>query len=345
VLAILKTKPGTGLEMKEVEMPEITGPRDVRVRVKRASICGSDIHIYKWDNWAQNHIHPPMVVGHEFSGTVVETGSAVTRVSKGDYVVAETHIPCEKCYQCRTGRMHICRNMKILGVDRDGAFAEFIVVPETVLWKVSSDIPEEYASVMEPFGNAIHTCSVENLLGKTVLITGAGPIGVMAVQLARVSGASLVIVSEIKPYRKRLALDNGADVVIDPTEKNLVEEVMKLTDGDGVDVLLEMSGSEKALIQGLEALTKGGLASILGVFSKEVSLNIDSLITFKGITLHGITGRDMFKTWRIADQLLKSKRVDLSKVVTHVIPFKDWKKGFDIMMRGECGKIVMEISD
>jgi len=341
--AITKTHMAAGLKMKDIPEPSNLKPTEVLVKVRKVSICGSDVHIYKWDDWAQKHIKPPMTVGHEFAGIVEAVGEAVTMVKVGDYVAAETHIPCQHCYQCKTNRMHICKDMKILGVDIDGAFAEYVRVPEIVLWKVSKEIPEEFASVMEPFGNAVHTALVEDLTGKTVLVTGVGPIGAMAIQVAKASGASLVIASEIKPFRKNLAKINGADVVIDPREENLTQKVMKLTGGDGVDILLEMSGSSTALEQGLQSLTRGGSASILGVFSTRIQIPIDELITFKGIKLFGITGRKMFETWRIADQLLKSKKIDLSKVVTHMISFKDWEKGFELMLNGECGKVVMSV--
>ncbi|HOJ87857.1 MAG TPA: L-threonine 3-dehydrogenase [Pseudothermotoga sp.] len=343
--AILKTHMAAGLTMQDVPKPTEVGPTEVLVKVRRASICGSDVHIYKWDDWARSHIKPPMIIGHEFAGTVEAVGEAVTMVKVGDYVAAETHIPCQQCYQCKTNRMHICRNMKILGVDIDGAFAEYVKVPQTILWKVSEKISPDFASVMEPFGNAVHTALVEDLTGKTVLITGVGPIGAMAVQVAKAAGASLVIASEIKPYRKNLAMINGADIVLDPTQEDLYARIMNVTNGDGVDVLLEMSGNPVALEQGLRSLTRGGTASILGVFGAKVKLSIDELITFKGIKICGITGRKIFETWRTADQLLSSGKVDLSKVVTHIISFDEWQKGFDLMLKGECGKVVMKVSD
>ncbi|MEJ5229872.1 MAG: L-threonine 3-dehydrogenase [Pseudothermotoga sp.] len=343
--AILKTDMAAGLIMREMPEPTTLSPTDVLVKVRRASICGSDLHIYRWDDWAKSHIKPPMIIGHEFAGTVVKVGEAVNTVRVGDFVAAETHIPCQRCYQCKTGRMHICKDMKILGVDIDGAFAEYVKVPQTILWKVSPKISPDFASVMEPFGNAVHTALVEDLTGKTVLVTGVGPIGAMAIQVAKAAGASLVIASEVKDYRKKLAQLNGADIVIDPTKENLVDKIMQITDGDGVDILLEMSGNPGALEQGLRALTKGGTASILGVFSTKVTIPIDELIVFKGIKIYGITGRKIFETWRIADQLLSSGKVDLSKIVTHVIPFDEWQKGFDLMSKGECGKVVMLVSE
>lgn len=342
--AIMKKVSGPGLVMEQVKKPtqEDLGPRDVLVKIRRASICGTDVHIYKWDEWSQSRIIPPLITGHEMAGEVVAVGSAVTQVKVGDLVAAETHIPCEHCYQCKTGRMHICKNLKILGVDTNGIFAEYAIIPETVLWRFSPEIPLDYASVMEPFGNAIYTASVTNLLGKTVLITGAGPIGLMAIQVAKVAGASTVIVSEVDPLRIKMAYENGADVVINPAEKDLVREVYKLLD-DGVGVLLEMSGNRRAFEDGLKCVTMGGEVSVLGIFGGKIEINFDALITMRGLAVYGITGRRMFETWRIADELLRTKKVDLSKVVTHILPFDQWEKGFELMLNKQCGKVVLNL--
>lgn len=342
MFAIVKERPGPGLEIKRVPVPGELGPHDVLVRVKRASICGTDLHIFNWDEWSRKRIRPPQIDGHEFTGEVVKIGDSVTTVKTGDPVVAETHIPCQKCLQCKTGRMHICRDMEILGVHRDGVFAEYVRVPEIVLWKVDPSIPLEYASIMEPFGNAVHTALVTDLTGKNVLITGAGPIGAMSVAVARASGASMIIVTEIREFRKDLARKMGADVIIDPLEENVPERVRSLTGGDGADVLLEMSGNATAMKQGLESLTNGGIVSLLGVFPGELQFDINSLFTFKGLTMYGITGRRMFETWQVANQLLKSKRVDLSAVVTHSLPAERFLEGFDLMEKGTSGKVILE---
>ncbi|PIJ62386.1 L-threonine 3-dehydrogenase [Mesotoga sp. H07.pep.5.3] len=342
MIAIVKERPAPGLTLKRVPVPRELGPHDVLVKVKRASICGTDVHIYNWDAWSQERIRPPQIDGHEFTGEVVSIGGDVSSVKVGDSVVSETHIPCQKCLQCRTGKMHICKNMQILGVHRDGVFAEYVRVPEVVLWKVDPSIPLEYASIMEPFGNAIHTALVTDLTGKNVLITGAGPIGAMAVAVAKVSGAAQVIVSEIKEFRKELARKMGADVIIDPTKEDLTKKVKAMTEDNGADVLLEMSGNTTAFKQGLDSLTNGAVVSLLGVFPGELSFDINDLFTFKGLTMYGITGRKMFETWQVATQLLKNKRIDLSPVVTHILPAEKFEEGFDVMIRGVSGKVILE---
>ena len=342
MIAIVKERPAPGLTLKRVPVPRELGPHDVLVKVKRASICGTDVHIYNWDAWSQERIRPPQIDGHEFTGEVVSIGGDVSTVKVGDSVVSETHIPCQKCLQCRTGKMHICKNMQILGVHRDGVFAEYVRVPEVVLWKVDPSIPLEYASIMEPFGNAIHTALVTDLTGKNVLITGAGPIGAMAVAVAKVSGAAQVIVSEIKEFRKELARKMGADVIIDPTKEDLTKKVKAMTEDNGADVLLEMSGNSTAFKQGLDSLTNGAVVSLLGVFPGELSFDINGLFTFKGLTMYGITGRKMFETWQVATQLLKNKRIDLSPVVTHILPAEKFEEGFDVMIRGISGKVILE---
>ena len=342
MVAIVKERREPGLTLKRVPVPRELGPHDVLVKVKRASICGTDLHIYDWDKWSQERIRPPQIGGHEFTGEVVDIGGEVSSVSVGDSVVSETHIPCQKCLQCKTGKMHICKDMEILGVHRDGVFAEYVRVPEVVLWRVDPSIPLEYASIMEPFGNAIHTALVTDLTGKNVLITGAGPIGVMAVAVAKVSGAAQVIVTEIKEFRKGLARKMGADTIIDPTKEDVPSRVRSITEENGADVFLEMSGNSTAFEQGLRSLTNGGVVSLLGVFPGDVSFDINGLFTFKGLTMYGITGRKMFETWQVATQLLKNKRIDLSPVVTHILPAERFEEGFDAMKKGISGKVVLE---
>ncbi|MFO7880917.1 MAG: L-threonine 3-dehydrogenase [Kosmotogaceae bacterium] len=341
--ALVKEKPEQGFKLKNVPIPDDLAPNEALIKISKASICGTDLHIYEWNEWAQQNIKPPQIAGHEFTGEVIKTGTNVSLISKGDIVTSETHIPCRKCLQCKTGRMHICKNLEILGVHRDGAFAEYIKVPEIVLWKLPKDFPEKYASIMEPFGNAIHTCFVENLAGKNVLITGAGPIGCMAASISKAAGAAKVIVTEIKDYRKELAWKSGSDYVLDPTDVNIPDSVKELTDKNGADILLEMSGNETAFIEGLKSLTNGGTASVLGVFPGKISFDINSLVIFKGIKLYGITGRKMFETWQTATELIKNNRVDLSSVVTHELKLEEWEEGIENMLKGKAGKVVLDI--
>ncbi|MGM0640385.1 MAG: L-threonine 3-dehydrogenase [Thermotogota bacterium] len=343
--ALLKAKKTKGFELADVEEPKIINSDDVKIRVLRASVCGTDVHIYEWNEWAEDRIKPPQIGGHEFVGEVIEVGPEVKNLKKGDLVASETHIPCKVCYQCKTGKMHVCKDMEILGVDRDGVFAEYTVVPEIVLWKIDENIPLKYASVMEPLGNAIHTATATDLRGKIVLITGAGPIGAMAIEIARVSGAAAVIVSELSEYRIKMAKDMGADLVINPAETDIHAEIEKFTDGHGIDVLMEMSGSVKALNDGILSLTNGGFASILGVYNEKEIPFVMNASVFKNITIQTITGRKMFETWHIASQLLKYKKINLDRVVTHELDLEDYEKAFDLMISGKSGKIVLKIAD
>ncbi len=328
--------------MKEVEIPENLKDDEVLVKVKYASICGTDMHIYEWDKWSQNRIKTPLLTGHEFSGEVVKVGNRVKMVKPGDFVSAETHIPCGTDRLCRTGNMHVCSDMKILGVDIDGIFAEYAKVPEVVLWKNDKSIPEHLASVQEPLGNAVFTVTSPGVAGKSVLITGAGPIGVMAVQVAKAMGAGPIIVSEVQDYRLNMARENGADFIINPLRENALERVMEITGGEGVEVNLEMSGSPSALELAIDAVMPSGKISILGVYKDKVNFDINKVV-FKNITVYGIAGRKMFETWYILSSLIKNKRVDLDKIVTHVLPFTDWEKGFKLMEEGKCGKVVLKL--
>ena len=342
--AIIKEKPEKGaIALVEKDVPKDLGPHDVLIRVYAVSICGSDLHIYLWNEWAQEHVRPPQTIGHEFSGEVVAVGKEVSMVQIGDFVSSETHIPCGKCKQCRTGNMHVCQHLQILGVDRDGAFADYIKVPEIVLWKNDPSIPHVWASVQEPLGNAVHTIFTEDVTGKNVLVTGAGPIGLLAIEVLRVAGVAKLIVSEINEYRRNLAKEIGADIVVDPLKEDLVDVVKRETDGDGADVLIEMSGNEKALNDGLAALTAAGRASLLGVYNSDVKLNLNDLVIFKALRIYGITGRKMFDTWYKVGDLLKNRKLDLSKVITHTFDFEDYEKGFRLMEEGKCGKIVLKL--
>jgi len=340
--ALVKEKPQRGFKLKEVDIPEELREDEVLIKVKYASICGTDLHIYQWNEWAQNRIKTPQIGGHEFSGEVIKVGKNVKLVEVGDFVSAETHIPCTRCKMCRTGNMHICLNMEILGVDRDGIFAEYARVPEVVLWKNDPSLPQHMASVQEPLGNAVYTVTSGDVSGKSVLITGAGPIGVMAVQVAKALGAGPIIVSEVKDFRLDLAKKNGADYLVNPAVEDAYSKIMDITQHEGVDAVLEMSGNESAFNLGMKSVIPGGHISILGLFDKNVSLDINAGV-FKNITMYGITGRKMFETWYKLSSLLNTKKIDLDKIITDVIPFENWQEGFDKMEEGKCGKVVLEI--
>jgi len=342
--ALVKSEKARGLSLQKVDIPVITDEHEVLIKVKYASICGTDLHIYQWNEWSQNRIKTPQIAGHEFSGEVIGVGKAVKSVQIGDFVSAETHIPCGYCRLCRTGNMHICKNMKILGVDTNGIFAEYAKVPEVVLWKNAPELSQHFASVQEPLGNAVFTVTTGGVAGKSTLITGAGPIGLMAIQVAKTLGAGPIIVSEVKDFRIDMALKNGADYVFNPSKEDVFRKAMDLTNGEGVEAALEMSGNEKALELCIDALLPSGHISALGVFDKPFAIDINKVI-FKNITLYGITGRKMFETWYIASSLLLNKRVDLNKIVTHLLPFEEWEKGFLLMEQGNCGKIVLKIAE
>ena len=340
--AVMKMKAGVGAEMSRAPIPK-PGFGEILVKVKTASICGSDVHIYKWNSWAQQHVKPPQIMGHELAGEVVELGEGVNAVKEGDFISAETHISCGYCKPCRTGNPHICSNLKILGVDTNGVFADYVVIPEKVAWKNDPSIPPVFASVQEPLGNAIDTVLSEDVAGKKVIITGAGPIGIIAAGVAKISGACEVYITDINEYRLGLAKKMGADVVLNPRKQDVVRFIMDATNGEGVDVALEMSGNENALIQACECLSPGGRLSILGVFNRDVTLDLNNLIIFKGIRVYGVTGRRIFSTWYKAGNFLKSGLLDLSPVITHEFKLEEFDKAFELMMSGNSGKIVLHV--
>ncbi|MBN2054153.1 L-threonine 3-dehydrogenase [bacterium] len=340
MLAVMKTHPRRGAELVEAPVPSPAAD-EVLVKVEATSICGTDFHIYEWNKWAESRIRIPQIMGHELAGEVVEIGSDVKALKEGDYVSAETHIPCGHCYSCLTGSMHVCLNMKILGVDRDGAFAEYITVPEVVAWKNDRSITPPFAAIQEPLGNAIDTVLAEDIAGKTVLITGLGPIGLMAIELCRACGATTIIGSDPIKYRRDLGATLGATALLDPTSTDLVSEVRNLTDGTGVEVLLEMSGNPRALDQGMKSLVPGGRISLLGLFNGDITLDINNGMIFKSARIYGITGRKMFSTWFKSRQFLSSKVVDLSSIITHTFKLSEFEKGMEHMAAGTCAKVVL----
>ena len=338
--AVIKAEAGPGAEMAIVDIPQV-GPGEVLVKVKGTSICGTDLHIYNWDPWARSRVKPPMVLGHEFAGEIVVLGEGVTTLELGDYVSAETHIVCNVCYQCRTGEAHICKNVSIIGVDRPGSFAEYINIPEENAWLNPPDMPPEVAAVQEPFGNAVHTALSTELAGKTVLVTGCGPIGLMSIGIARAVGAAAIYATEVIPYRLTLASRVKADMVLNPTEVDVVSEIMTATDELGVDVLLEMSGNPSAIHEGFAVLRTGGYAALLGLLSEPIELDLNDEIIFKGATVYGVSGRKMWETWYQTRALLSSGAVDVSPIITHQLPLEEFEQGLKLMSRGECGKVVL----
>ena len=340
--ALVKTAAQEGLTLKEVPVPEI-GPSDVLIRVEKVGVCGTDLHIYSWDKWAQNRIVPPLIVGHEFMGRVEAVGAAVKLVAPGDRVSAEGHIADYTCFLCRTGEAHICEKVKIIGVDRDGAFADYIAMPEVNVWKLDPSIPDEWAAIFDPLGNAVHTVMAAGVSTKSVIITGVGSIGLMAIPVARAAGASAVYAVDVNPAKLELAKRLGADETFDARDANLVDEILKRTNGDGADVLLEMSGSGQAIDSGLRMVRNGGRAALLGIPSDSININLAERIIFKGLTVLGINGRRMFETWYQTQALVKSGRVDLKPIITHVLPMEEFDNAFALMKSGEAAKIVLDV--
>jgi threonine 3-dehydrogenase len=340
MLAVVKPKAAAGIEIRDVAIPKF-GRQDVLVKVKVASICGTDLHIYDWDKWAAHRIHPPLIPGHEFCGEVAAFGDEVTSVKEGDFVSAEMHVACGKCLQCRTGEAHICQHVKIIGVDANGAFAEYVVIPETNIWKLDPAIPREYASILDPLGNAVHTVLAGEIAAKTVAITGCGPIGLFAIAVARACGATTVFAIEVNEHRRKIAKQMKADYVLDPSKEDVVKKMMEATDGTGVDVVLEMAGHPDAIRTGFDIVRRGGRVSLLGLTSKPISLNFSEDIIFKGITIQGINGRRMYQTWYQMTALLKAGKLDLHPVITDKLAMKDFAKGMDRLKTGEASKILL----
>jgi len=341
--ALVKEKAGTGLTLAQAPLPRI-GPTDVLVKVKKAGICGTDAHIWDWDKWSQSRIVPPVIVGHEFMGTVAAVGDAVRNVKVGDRVAAESHISCGHCLLCRTGQEYICERVRILGIDRDGAFADYVAVPEHNIWKLDPAVPDEWAAVFDPLGNAVHTVMAAGVSAKSVVITGVGSIGLMAIPVARAAGAARVIAIDINPDKLALAKKLGADEVFDARTPDLHDKVYAITGGHGADVLLEMSGSGAAINQGLSMVRNGGRAALLGLPSDNVSMNLAENIIFKGLTVLGINGRKMFETWYQMEAMVTAGRIDLKPIITHVLPLERYGEAFELLKDGKAVKVVIDVN-
>ena len=338
--ALRKMRAGRGLSMESAPVPPI-GAADVLVRVKTASICGTDLHIYGWDRWSQGRIKPPVTLGHEFCGVVEHVGEEVTAVVAGDLVSAEMHVNCGHCHQCRLGEAHICQNLRIIGIDQDGAFAEFVKIPASNIWRLDAAIPEHYGAILDPLGNAVHTVLAGPIAGQTVLVTGCGPIGLMSIAVAKACGSSTVFATETNENRRAMAKKMGADIVLNPAAEDAVARILEETNGTGVDALLEMSGNPTAIQQGFKALRAGGRASLLGIPTENVPLDLVNDVIFKGATVQGIYGRRMYGTWVQMTALLKAGRLNLEPLFGEREPLEKFENAFAKLQGGLAGKILL----
>ena len=337
--ALVKAKPEPGVWMEQVPLPEI-GPTDVLIKIRKTAICGTDVHIYNWDDWSQKTIPVPMTIGHEYVGEIVEVGEEVEDFAPGDRVSGEGHIVCGHCRNCRAGREHLCRNTVGVGVNRPGAFAEFLAIPAHNAYKLPEDLPDDIAAILDPFGNAAHTALSFDLVGEDVLITGAGPIGIMAGAIAKKIGARHIVITDINPYRLELARKLGLPHAVNAAESDLASVMDALGMREGFDVGLEMSGSPRALGDMLGAMIHGGKVALLGIPPAEASLDLTQVV-FKGLTLKGIYGREMFETWYKMIALIQ-EGLDLSPILTHHFPVDRFREGFEVMTSGESGKVVLD---
>jgi threonine 3-dehydrogenase len=339
MLALVKTRPAPGLELLDVPMPSI-GINDILIRVHKTGICGTDLHIESWDPWAAKTIHPPLIVGHEFVGEIVEIGANVVDFAPGDLVSGEGHVVCGRCRNCLAGRRHLCANTIGLGVGRDGAFAEYVALPMTNVWHHWTGVNEEVAAIFDPFGNAVHTALAFPVLGEDILVSGAGPIGLMATAVARHAGARHVVVSEPNAYRRELATKMGATLTIDPRERTLESTFAELDMVEGFDVALEMSGNPAALRAAVASMAHGGRIAILGIPTEEIALDVNAIV-FKMLTLRGIYGREMYETWYKMTVMLQSG-LDITPAITHRFGFRDFEAAFAAARAGDSGKVIMD---
>jgi len=338
--AVMKTEAAPGAALAEVNVPEV-GPRDLLVKVKVAAICGTDVHINEWTDYARARVRPPMIFGHEYCGEVVATGDQVRRVRVGDLVAAETHIPCERCPQCMTGNMHICEHMRIIGVHTDGAFADYTLLPETCAWVLPPDTDPELGALLEPMGVGVHGVLVDRVDARSVAIFGCGPIGLFAVGTALAAGASQVFALEIAPYRLELARRLFPEaIVLNPLEDDVEGIVRERTGGQGVDVSVELSGSAEATRQCFQILRKGGRVSLVGL-GGDVTLNPTSDIIYREARVYGVTGRVMWGTWYQMMDIIASGRFDPTQVITHRFPLEEYAQALELAKSGQAGKVLL----
>ena len=342
--ALVKESAGPGIVLREVPVPTC-GPTEALIQVHHAGVCGTDLHIWEWDSWASNRLKPPVVIGHEFAGRITQLGQEAAQdklLAVGDLVTAEGHVVCGHCLQCRLGDGHLCRRTQIIGVDRDGAFADFIVMPASNVIKLDG-IPTEIGAIMDPLGNAVHTVLEAQVPGSTVLVLGCGPIGCFAVGVARAAGASLVIASDFNPTRLELAREMGAQVTLNPGTDDVVARVRELTGGDGVDLVCEMSGHPSGHAQALAAARMGGRVNLLGTPNRTTEVDFARDIIFKGLTLYGVTGRKMYQTWHQMRRFLRAGQLDPRPVITHRFPLECIRDAIQVIKDGQAGKVILEI--
>ena len=342
--ALVKESAGPGIVLRDVPVPTC-GPTEALIQVHHAGVCGTDLHIWEWDSWASNRLKPPIVIGHEFAGRITQLGKEAAQdnlLAVGDLVTAEGHVVCGHCLQCRLGDGHLCRRTQIIGVDRDGAFADFIVMPASNVIKLDG-IPTEIGAIMDPLGNAVHTVLEAQVPGSTVLVLGCGPIGCFAVGVARAAGASLVIASDFNPTRLELAREMGAQVTLNPGADDVVARVRELTGGDGVDLVCEMSGHPSGHAQALAAARMGGRVNLLGTPNRTTEVDFARDIIFKGLTLYGVTGRKMYQTWHQMRRFLRAGQLDPRPVITHRFPLECIRDAIQVIKDGQAGKVILEI--
>lgn len=349
MLAVRKTRPERGLQVQEMPRPTI-GPDEVLVQVEAASICGTDLHIYKWDEWSQRRIKPPLTLGHEFAGTVVEVGDKVQHVHVGDFVSAESHVTCGMCFQCRTGQAHMCPKTQILGVDRDGAFAHYVAVPEKVIWQNDRrKLPPEIATLQEPFGNAVYATLFQEVTGQSVAVMGCGPIGLFSIGIAKASGATFIYASDVNDFRLDLAKKMGASAIFnvakpgpDGKPLDVVQALVAANEGYGIDLILEMSGAPSAITTGFRAVRNGGTVVLFGIPSKPVEIDVAENMIFKNLTVRALNGRRIFDTWYKTRWLLEHGVVDLRPLVTRTITFDEIDLAMELLASGQACKLVLK---
>jgi threonine 3-dehydrogenase len=337
--ALVKRSPEAGIWMEDVDNP-ICETNDVKIKITHTAICGTDMHIYDWDEWAQKNLELPLIVGHEFCGVIEEIGAGVSHYKVGDRVSGEGHLTCGYCRNCRAGKRHLCHKTIGIGIHRNGAFAEYLVIPESNVWPIHKDISSEIAAFFDPFGNAVHTALTYNLTGEDVLISGAGPIGIMAVAICKFSGSRNIVITDINDYRLNLALKLGATRTINPKKEKIKDVFEDLNINHGFDIGLEMSGNPEAFNQMIDHMYNGGNIALLGLLPKSTKINWDDVI-FKGLNIKGIYGREMYDTWYKMTQMVRGG-LSISEVLTHRFNIDDFQDAFEVLKSGNCGKVVLE---